>query len=175
MPIEPSGIIARKSTSADPRHVDLGNAGFYPSKEYEMVTHSLRQRGTAIVLRHGRVLLVRDKGKHRFSLPGGGIKKGEPTVSAAARELYEELGLKAINIRRLRECDFRGSVSKHRVCLVTEVGGKPHLKGHELDRFIWWDQKKSIPLYAHVTQILSKLPRVEQVEQTTSGQAPHCP
>jgi len=47
----------------------------------------MRQRGVAVVIRHGEVLLVRDKGKHRFSLPGGAIKKGEPTVSAAAREL----------------------------------------------------------------------------------------
>lgn len=116
----------------------------------------MRQRGVAVVIRHGKVLLVRDKGKHRFSLPGGAIKKGEPTVSAAARELYEELGLKAVKATRRRDCDFKGAVSKHRVCLI-QADGNPRLRGHELDKFIWWDMKKHIPVYAHVTHILRKL------------------
>ena len=118
----------------------------------------MRQRGVAVVIRHGKVLLVRDKGKRRFSLPGGGIKKGEPIVSAAARELYEELGLKAVRVTRRRDCDFKGSVSKHRVCLV-QASGEPHLRGHELDKFIWWDMQKDIPVYAHVTNVLEKMLR----------------
>jgi 8-oxo-dGTP pyrophosphatase MutT (NUDIX family) len=118
----------------------------------------MRQRGTAIVIRLGRVLLVRDKGHYKFSLPGGEINRGEPSVSAATREIYEELGLHANSVKRLYKCDFRGSLSQHKVCLI-EVQGEPHLKGHELDRFIWWDMKTQIPVYAHVTHILSKLNR----------------
>ena len=116
----------------------------------------MRQRGVAVVIRHGRVLLVRDRGKHHFSLPGGEIKKGEPTVSAAARELYEELGLKATKATRRRDCDFKGAVSKHRVCLI-QVSGRPRLRGHELDKFVWWDMKEPIPVYAHVEHILRKM------------------
>jgi len=116
----------------------------------------MRNRGTAVVIRHGKVLLVRDRGKHRFSLPGGGIKKEEPSVSAAARELYEELGLKAANATRRTDCDFKGSASYHRVCLI-EADGKPKLRGHELDKFIWWDMKKPVPMYSHVKMILSKM------------------
>ena len=116
----------------------------------------MRKRGTAVVIRDGRVLLVRDRGRHRFSLPGGAIKKGEPTVSAAARELYEELGLKTIKVTRLRGCDFNGSLSEHKVCLI-ETSGEPHLRGHELDKFIWWDMKELIPVYAHVGNILKKI------------------
>ncbi len=116
----------------------------------------MRQRGVAVVIRHGKVLLVRDKGKHRFSLPGGAIKRGEPTVSAAARELYEELGLKAVKATRRRDCDFRGAVSKHRVCLI-QASGRPHLRGHELDKFVWWDMKKPIPVYVHVDNILERI------------------
>jgi ADP-ribose pyrophosphatase YjhB (NUDIX family) len=48
---------------------------------------NLRKRDVAVVIKYGKVLLVRDRGKHRFSLPGGGTEKGEHTVSAAAREL----------------------------------------------------------------------------------------
>jgi len=116
----------------------------------------MRKRGTAVVIRDGKVLLVRDRGRHHFSLPGGAIKKGEPTVSAAARELYEELGLKAIKVTRLRGCDFKGSVSEHKVCLI-EASGEPHLRGHELDKFIWWDMKKEIQVYAHVKNIFKKV------------------
>jgi len=121
-----------------------------------MPNHHLRQRGTAVVIRDGKVLLVRDRGKHQFSLPGGGIRENEPAASAAGRELYEELGLSPIKITRLRDCDFRGSASHHKVCLV-EARGEPHLRGNELDKFIWWDMKQPIPLFAHVTQILHRM------------------
>jgi 8-oxo-dGTP pyrophosphatase MutT (NUDIX family) len=112
-----------------------------------------RRRGTAVVIRKEKVLLVRDKGKGRFSLPGGGINKGEPTVSAAARELYEELGLRAQKVIRLHHCDFKSSMTEHRVCLI-EASGEPRLRGHELNEFIWWDMKTPVPIFGHVTAIL---------------------
>ena len=55
----------------------------------------MRIRGTAVVFRDGKVLLVRDRGKYKFSLPGGGTKRNEPSISSAVRELYEELGMRA--------------------------------------------------------------------------------
>jgi ADP-ribose pyrophosphatase YjhB (NUDIX family) len=102
--------------------------------------------------------LVRNMGEHSFSLPGGGIKRGERVARAVARELYEELGLKAMNIQRLRECDYKGSLNRHRVCVVTEIAGKPHLQGDELDEFIWWSIETPVPIYAHVKHILTRLP-----------------
>ena len=77
----------------------------------------------------------------------------EPSTSAAAREVYEELGLRATKITRLRDCDYGGSVNKHRVCLI-EADGEVHLRGHELDKFIWWDMKKQVPIHPHVKEIL---------------------
>lgn len=120
------------------------------------MSKSLRRRATAVVIIDGKVLLVRDKGTNRFSLPGGGIKKGEPSTSAAARELYEELGLRATVIRRLRDCDFQGSVNAHCVCLI-EAEGDVHFRGHELDEFIWWDMRKPISIHPHVLEILSRV------------------
>jgi len=126
-----------------------------------MTDHHLRSRGTAVVIRHGKVLLVRDKGKHQFSLPGGGIRENEPAASAAGRELFEELGLSPIKITRLRECDFDGSASHHKVCLI-EARGEPRLRGNELDKFIWWDMKASVPVFAHVGVILAKMGLIKQ-------------
>src|ERR1017187_9847116 len=119
----------------------------------------MRPRATAIITREGKVLLVRDKGKHLFSLPGGGIKEGEPTISAAARELFEELGLNPTKVTRMRSLDYSGSLSQHKVCLV-EADGEPHFKGHELDKFIWWDMKEDIPVYDHVRDIIARIQEV---------------
>lgn len=52
-----------------------------------------RNRDTALVLNEGRLPLVRDRGAKRWSLPGGGVKKGEDPVAAATRELDEETKL----------------------------------------------------------------------------------
>ena len=43
----------------------------------------MRQRATAVVVRNGAVLLVRDRGHRKFSLPGGGIHRGEAVADAA--------------------------------------------------------------------------------------------
>jgi 8-oxo-dGTP pyrophosphatase MutT (NUDIX family) len=116
----------------------------------------MRQRATAIVMKEGKVLLVRDRGHSKYSLPGGEIEKRETTIGAATRELYEELGMSADKVVRLRQCDFKGSLSEHKVCLI-EAHGEPHIKGHELDKFIWWDMIEDIPTYYHVKPIIEKL------------------
>jgi 8-oxo-dGTP pyrophosphatase MutT (NUDIX family) len=115
----------------------------------------MRTRATAVIMRDNKVLLVRDKGHKQFSLPGGGIKYDEPTVSAVAREIKEELGLTASSVKRIHALDCKGSLSQHKVCLV-EASGEPHIR-EELDKFIWWDMKTSLPVYPHVTRILGKL------------------
>jgi 8-oxo-dGTP pyrophosphatase MutT (NUDIX family) len=116
----------------------------------------MRLRATAVLIKDGKILLVRDKWHSKYSLPGGEIKKEEPTISAVARELFEELGLSATAVIRKRQWDFKGSLSEHKVCLV-EARGEPHLRGHEIDKFIWWDMKESIPIYDHVKFISSKV------------------
>jgi len=77
-------------------------------------------------------------------------------MGAAVRELFEELGMSAHKAQRVFECDFEGSLSKHKVSLI-ETDDEPRLRGKELDKFIWWDMKTDVPRYAHVDQILKKL------------------
>jgi 8-oxo-dGTP pyrophosphatase MutT (NUDIX family) len=114
----------------------------------------MRERATALVIRDNKVLLVRDKGHKEFSLPGGGIRHDEPTVSAVAREIKEELGLTASSVKRIHALDFTGSLSRHKVCLV-EATGEPHIR-EELDKYIWCDinQPFSVPVYGHVLKIV---------------------
>ena len=109
--------------------------------------------------------MVKDRREHSFSLPGGGVKRGEPTISAAARELYEEMGLRATKIERLRGSDFRGKFSKHKVCLVVEFEGQPHIRGRELNKFMWWDMNEHVPIFAHVAFILGALDRLGKLDR----------
>ena len=85
---------------------------------------------------------------HYYSLPGGGIHRGESVETAAVREIWEELGLVAVEVERLSECDHAGFMNDHHVCLI-QANGNPHLTGHELDAFCWWDMKESIHSLPH--------------------------
>jgi len=115
----------------------------------------LRKRGVAVVLRRGEVLLVKDRGKSKYSLPGGGVHDKERSYQAAARELYEETGLRAKKLTYIGS--FNGAVSEHKAFL-TEAEGHVNLKRHgELISYVWWDMKSDVPVYAHVKAILAML------------------
>ena len=118
----------------------------------------LRPRATGVVVHHGKILLVRDEGRHRYSLPGGGIHRGEPVISAVARELFEETGLIADKIERV--CTHRGATQEHRVFLITAHHGRMRLKS-EIDGCLWWDGSSDIPTFAHVRVILKALKMLE--------------
>lgn len=112
---------------------------------------ALRPRATGVVVHDGKTLLVRDKGREKYSLPGGGIHRGEPAISAVARELFEETGLVADKIERVRT--HRGATQKHRVFLITAHHGRLRLKS-EIDAYLWWDGESEIRAFAHVRDIL---------------------
>jgi 8-oxo-dGTP diphosphatase len=54
-----------------------------------------RDSAFAVIVRRSRVLLVRPRGKARWQLPGGGLKRRESHSDAARREVEEETGLVA--------------------------------------------------------------------------------
>ncbi len=120
-----------------------------PSKERK------RQRATALVVRDDKYLLVRDKGHDKYSLPGGGMEQGEAALTAACRELAEELGMKAYKAERLFDYTNEGSFNDHKVVLVS-AGGEPRINDRELESFRWWDSRERLPLYPHVTSIINR-------------------
>ncbi len=111
-----------------------------------------RQRATAVVIRRGRVLLVRDRKARQFSLPGGGVHANEPTLSAAVRELFEETDLVAHRAKWL--CDFDGRDQRH-VAYRIEARGRVKIK-EELAETKWWDRRENLPMFDHVRRILAK-------------------
>jgi len=122
-----------------------------------MSSGQLRKRGVAVVLRQGKVPLVKDRGKNKYSLPGGGVHDNERSYQAAARELYEETTLRAKKLTYIGS--FNGAASEHKAFL-TEAEGHVHLRQHgELISYLWWDMKSDVPVYAHVKAMLTMLNR----------------
>lgn len=109
-----------------------------------------RKRATAIVLRGGSVLLVRDSGGRSFSLPGGGIEPDELPVSAVIRELREETGLEARKVEFLFA--HLGKANEHSVFLVEAAGEvRP---SREVGAFLWWNGRDPVSANLHVHDIL---------------------
>ena len=108
------------------------------------------------VERGDRVLLVLDRGRGCWELPGGGIEPGETPRQAAARELREEAGL-SLAPEELRFAGFA----------LTAFADKPELRGavfraefpetaeaadpagftpnEEISAISWWDGAAPLP------------------------------
>ncbi len=116
---------------------------------------TLRTRATVVVIRDGKVLLVRgSSGRYReFMMPGGGIEDGELPTAAAVRELHEETGLRASSIDYL--LTYETAIHSH-VAFRVEAEGEVE-PGAEIGEFVWWDQIEDLPLFAHVRGILEQL------------------
>ena len=110
-----------------------------------------RNRATALVLNEGRLLLVRERGAKRWSLPGGGMKKGEDPVAAAIRELDEETGLVALSATYLFL--YESPSQRHHVCQL-EAAGKVELLKEELGDYRWWDGEKELPIIPSALEII---------------------
>ncbi len=69
----------------------------------------------------GELLVVRQSYRRGLSLPGGGVKRGEPPVRAARRELGEELGLTVREdaLSPVAELDLRWEHRQDRVSMFT--------------------------------------------------------
>ena len=52
-----------------------------------------------LVIRDKKVLMLREKNKDFFVLPGGRVEKDESELSTLTRELMEELGVKPVNYK----------------------------------------------------------------------------
>ena len=117
------------------------------------MTNRKHRRATALVVRNGKVLLVKHRGAKNYSLPGGRIDGAETSLEAAVREVREETNLRAYSARRLTHCDFEGSVNRHFVSEVLVGDGEVRLQRKEIERYLWWDGNSSIPANGHVYRI----------------------
>jgi 8-oxo-dGTP pyrophosphatase MutT (NUDIX family) len=119
-----------------------------------------QQNGVKCVLTDGdNVLLVRHTyGSPKWDLPGGGIKRDEPPVDAARREIEEELG---VRLDRWRDLGSLGARDYHRHdtihCFQAELDGEPlTIERGELDTAEWFSRRRLPPdLGRYVKRIVS--------------------
>jgi 8-oxo-dGTP pyrophosphatase MutT (NUDIX family) len=72
------------------------------------VTRPQKHGVKCLLTDHDRILLVRHTyGRRSWDLPGGAIKRHEPPLSAARREMNEELGLEGAQWTELGELNGR--------------------------------------------------------------------
>ncbi len=109
-----------------------------------------RRRSTAICVNEGTIVLVREKGQSRFSLPGGNIEHGEYSMSAAVREVGEELGLQADACLYL--FDFESATTLHSVFMI-EYQNNLHLS-REISDFTRWAGDTDISVRSTARAIL---------------------
>lgn len=90
----------------------------------------------------GRLLTVRKRGTSRFMLPGGKRDVGEDDVSALARELAEELGVKLVSLRPLGQFEAEAANepgARVRSCAyMVEISGDIACAA-EIDALLWID------------------------------------
>ena len=133
-----------------------------------------RNRATALVINEGRLLLVRERGAKHWSLPGGGMKKGEDPVTAAIRELDEETSLVTRSAEYL--FDYESPSQRHHVCRL-EAEGTIELLKEEIGDYRWWDGRKQLPVIPSALEIIERardggLLGVDLPEDGVSGDLP---
>ncbi|MEZ8384672.1 MULTISPECIES: NUDIX hydrolase [Vibrio] len=103
----------------------------------------------AVVVREGKVL-IQKRFRHRqgmiFEFPGGSVDPGESGREAAIRELWEETGLKDLQLLGIHQGknDFGGEI--HYVVLRADQNDEPKVVDAERQQTFYWLEPSAIPL-----------------------------
>ncbi len=103
------------------------------------VRRPLTMGAFVVLARDGQVLLVRTTYHRTWSLPGGGVRRGETLEQAARREASEEVGATLGELQLLGVYSrFREHKSDH-VAVFTCTDGDATLRGdHEIEEARWF-------------------------------------
>jgi 8-oxo-dGTP pyrophosphatase MutT (NUDIX family) len=110
--------------------------------------------GACVVIVHeDRVLLVKTTYGNAYSLPGGGIKKGESPHDAAIREVYEEVGIRLTEVTPFLSFVTYEEYKEDTVhCYFAKVT-TDHFKVDTLEIDVAeWHQLNNLPKLGSVTQ-----------------------
>ena len=115
-----------------------------------------RKRVTAVVETDKGIVLVSHSkyGKPNFMLPGGSIRKNESYMGAVTRELYEETGLHAYEVKYLFDLPTKKNL--HKVFFVKTHGDLR--KRHETTHIDFWNEstKDNLEVAWHVKPIINR-------------------
>lgn len=119
-----------------------------------LVIHASPPRTRVIIIQNNAVLLVKDwLGTGSWKLPGGGLKRREPALHGAVREVTEETGIILEAEQLVYLGDFRSQsngFSAHIVGYSATLESRPQVRvqAHEIAEYTWQpiDQLRSVPL-----------------------------
>ena len=103
----------------------------------------------AVVVREGKVL-IQKRFRHRqgmvFEFPGGSVDPGESGSEAAIRELWEETGIKDLQLLGTHKGQnyFGGEI--HYVVLRADLNNEPKMVDAERQQTFYWLEPSAIPL-----------------------------
>ena len=121
----------------------------------------MKERATVVCWQRERILLV-ERGRTRWSLPGGTIRRGETPVDAARRELIEETTLEVHELGYLFQ--FGGLNKRHHVFfLILPEDARP-APSNEILRCRWFRPGK-------VSTLMTSVPTREIVNLLFSHEA----
>lgn len=106
-------LLIRHSPVLLPQAFKLSNVSIH-SEDWSIVSElaNMKERATVVCWRQGRILLV-ERGRSRWALPGGTIRRNESPIDAAKRELSEETTLSECELGYLFQ--FGGLNKRHHV------------------------------------------------------------
>lgn len=121
------------------------------------------KRARVVVIYDGKILLTKDwLGSGKWSIPGGGLHRGEDQYIGAAREFEEETGvmLDTTSLKLLGEFTAKGWLTKTQLVVFrVNVPKKPEIMqtGLEILDYIWADanQIQALSLDYSTKQVLA--------------------
>ncbi|MFD0675193.1 NUDIX domain-containing protein [Cohnella sp. GCM10027633] len=91
------------------------------------------QKYVVIIAKYkNQYILIRNKSRLVWELPGGKIEKGEEVIEAASRELYEETGALVFNLSEIGIYQMNGEYGVVLEAEVEELGELPEFEIAEI-------------------------------------------
>jgi len=128
-------------------------------KQIDPAVHSPLIASLVVTIFQNKILLVYDRYKQSWELPGGGIEAGEEPRACAMRELYEESGqsITDLDFIGLAEIVLHGNNRHWAAIYLCHLDNlSTFLPNSEIEKIVLWDFKSDIGYVDEIDLYLAK-------------------